>query len=56
MGKVERRSVLKAIGLASVGAMTPAVLNAETLKEPYKVIHKSLKTDVLVVGVVRPEL
>ena len=50
MGKVERRSVLKAIGLASVGAMTPAVLNAETLKEPYKVIHKSLKTDVLVVG------
>ncbi|RTE55244.1 FAD-dependent oxidoreductase [Arenibacter aquaticus] len=50
MGKVERRSVLKAIGLASVGAMTPAVLNAEVLKEPYKVIGKSLKTDVLIVG------
>lgn len=50
MGKVERRSVLKALGLASVGAMTPAVLNAETLKEPYKVIEKSVETDILVIG------
>jgi glycine/D-amino acid oxidase-like deaminating enzyme len=50
MEKVERRSVLKALGLASVGAMTPAMLKAETLKEPYKVTEKSIKTDILVIG------
>lgn len=50
MEKVERRSVLKALGLASVGAMTPVMLNAETLKEPYKVIEKSIETDILVIG------
>jgi len=42
--------VLKALGLASVGAMTPAMLKAETLKEPYKVTEKSIKTDILVIG------
>ena len=50
MGKVERRSVLKALGLASVGAMTPTMLKAETLKEPYKVTEKAIKTDILVIG------
>ncbi|WP_339710613.1 FAD-dependent oxidoreductase [uncultured Kriegella sp.] len=50
MRKLERRSVLKALGLASVGAMTPAMLNAETLKKPYKVVEKSMETDILVIG------
>mgnify|MGYP003641409666 CR=1 FL=1 len=50
MKKIERRSVLKALGLASVGAMTPTMLKAETLKEPFKVNERSIKTDVLVIG------
>lgn len=50
MEKVERRSVLKTLGLASVGAMTPTILKAETLREPYKVIEKSITTDILVIG------
>lgn len=50
MSNIKRRSLLKTIGLASVGIMTPTLLKSETLKEPYKVIEKSVKTDVLIVG------
>ncbi|SHF35118.1 FAD dependent oxidoreductase [Arenibacter palladensis] len=50
MSNIKRRSLLKTIGLASVGIMTPSLLKSETLKEPYKIIEKSVKTDVLIVG------
>lgn len=50
MTKIERRALLKTIGLASVGAMTPGLLKGETLKKPYRVSEKSIKTDVLIVG------
>lgn len=50
MNKIERRSLLKTIGLASVGIITPNLLKGEILKEPYKVVEKTLETDILVVG------
>ncbi|MGV3503751.1 MAG: FAD-dependent oxidoreductase [Adhaeribacter sp.] len=50
MIKINRRALLKSIGLASVGAMTPRLLQGEVLSKPYQVQAKSLQTDVLVVG------
>ncbi len=50
MEKLERRKILKAIGLASVGAITPNLLQGETLKEPYKIVEKSINTDILIIG------
>lgn len=48
--KMERRSVLKTMGVASLGALAPTVLKGEVLKAPYKVKKQTLKTDILVVG------
>lgn len=50
MKKIERRSMLKTIGLASVGALTPHLLKGETLREPFKTSEKSIQTDVLIIG------
>lgn len=50
MIKINRRSLLKAIGLASVGAVSPHLLQGEILAKPYQLQAKSLETDVLVIG------
>lgn len=50
MTKIERRAMLKTIGLASVGVLSPALLKGETLREPYKITEKYLTTDILVIG------
>lgn len=46
--KMKRRTALAALGTLSVSA--PTVLKGERLKEPYRVIKKTIKTDILVVG------
>lgn len=50
MTKIERRAMLKTIGLASVGALSPTLLKGETLREPYAIAEKSLTTDILIIG------
>ncbi|MFT2008304.1 FAD-dependent oxidoreductase [Pontibacter sp. 13R65] len=50
MTKIDRRLMLKTIGVASVGAVTPNLLKGEVLKKPYEIKRRSLKTDILVVG------
>lgn len=48
--KLERRSMLKAMGLASVGALTPGLLKGEVLSKPYEIKKQTINTDILVVG------
>lgn len=50
MTKIERRTMLKTIGLASFGALSPNLLKGETLRESYAIAEKSITTDILVVG------
>ncbi|MGV3585972.1 MAG: FAD-dependent oxidoreductase [Adhaeribacter sp.] len=50
MMNINRRKLLKSIGLASVGAVTPSLLHGERLSQPYEVKAQKLKTDVLVIG------
>src|SRR5690606_432469 len=48
--KIERRSMLKAMGVASLGAITPNLLKGEVLSKPYEIKKKTIKADILVVG------
>lgn len=50
MTGIHRRDVLKSIGAASLGAITPNLLKADILKEPYKLKEEIIQTDILVVG------
>jgi len=50
MEKIERRKILKSIGLASVAAITPNLLKGETLKAPYEIDEQSINTDILIIG------
>ncbi|GEO04358.1 membrane protein [Adhaeribacter aerolatus] len=50
MTNINRRTLLKSIGLASVGAVTPNLLHGERLSQPYQVKAQKLQTDVLVIG------
>ncbi|KAA5546804.1 FAD-dependent oxidoreductase [Adhaeribacter rhizoryzae] len=50
MININRRKLLKSIGLASVGAVTPNLLKGERLSQPYQVNAQKLKTDILVIG------
>ncbi|HDZ13580.1 MAG TPA: FAD-dependent oxidoreductase [Pricia sp.] len=47
---MERRAMLKTIGLASFGALSPNLLKGETLREPYSVSEKPITTDILIIG------
>jgi len=42
--------MLKTIGVASLGAVTPKLLKGDILKEPHKVTEETIHTDILVVG------
>src|SRR5690606_8079569 len=48
--KINRRLLLKSLGIASVGAATPNLLNGEVLGKPYKIKKETIQTDILVVG------
>jgi hypothetical protein len=50
MIKLERRAMLKTMGLASLGLMTPNILKGEEYSEQYKLHKKQIKTDILVIG------
>lgn len=50
MIKIQRRDMLKTLGLASLASVTPNFLKGEQLKRPYEVFESTLKTDILVVG------
>jgi hypothetical protein len=50
MTKINRRLLLKSLGIASVGAATPNLLKGEVLGKPYKIKKEAIKTDILVVG------
>ena len=42
--------MLKSMGIASLGMVTPAIAKGERLVEPYKVKEESITTEILVVG------
>lgn len=50
MLKLNRRSLIKSIGIASVGVATPSLLKGEILSAPYEINHVKLTADVVVVG------
>src|SRR5690554_363426 len=50
MTGINRREMLKTIGVASLGAVTPKLLKGDILKEPHKVTEETIHTDILVVG------
>src|SRR5690606_13564884 len=50
MTGINRREMLKTIGVASLGAVTPKLLKGDILKAPYKVTEETIHTDILVVG------
>jgi glycine/D-amino acid oxidase-like deaminating enzyme len=50
MEKIKRRTMLKTIGLASFGTLSPYLLKGETLIESYKIAEKSITTDILIIG------
>ncbi len=45
---MKRRSALAALGSMSLGV--PTILKGERLSEPYRVVKKTLRTDILVIG------
>lgn len=47
---LNRRQLLKRIGAATLGVVTPKLLKGERLKEPFKVTEKAISADILVVG------
>ncbi len=47
---MKRRSILKSIGAASLGIVTPSIAKGESLVAPYKVKEESISTEILVVG------
>ena len=47
---MKRRSMLKSIGIVSLGMITPSFAKGERLVEPYKVKEESITTEILVVG------
>lgn len=50
MTGINRREMLKTIGVASLGAVTPELLKGDVLKAPYTVNEETIHTDILVVG------
>src|SRR5690554_5265067 len=50
MTNLNRRDILKTIGAASLGAITPQLLKEDIIKEPYKITKEIIHTDILVVG------
>lgn len=50
MTGINRREMLKTIGVASLGAVTPKLLKGDRLQAPYKVTEQTIHTDILVVG------
>ena len=50
MKKMERRSMLKSMGVLSLGMATPRLFAGEKLAEPYENRKKEISTDILVVG------
>ena len=50
MTGINRREMLKTIGVASLGAVTPQLLKGDVLKVPHKVTEETIHTDILVVG------
>src|SRR5690554_2206802 len=50
MTNLNRRDILKTIGAASLGAITPQLLKEDIIKEPHKVTEETIHTDILVVG------
>lgn len=47
---MKRRSMLKSMGVVSLGMVTPSFAKGERLVEPYKVKEESITTEILVVG------
>ena len=47
---MKRRSMLKSMGVVSLGMITPSFAKGERLVEPYKVKEESITTEILVVG------
>lgn len=50
MKKMERRSMLKSMGVLSLGMVTPPLSAGEKLAEPYETQKKEISTDILIVG------
>jgi glycine/D-amino acid oxidase-like deaminating enzyme len=50
MKKMERRSMLKSMGVLSLGMATTPLSAGEKLAEPYEIRKKEISTDILVVG------
>lgn len=47
---MKRRSMIKSVGVASLGLVAPSLTQGEVLLEPFKTIRKNITTDILVVG------
>ncbi|MCU7694790.1 FAD-dependent oxidoreductase [Haoranjiania flava] len=47
---MNRRNLLKTIGMASVGAASTNLLKGEILREPHQLKKQALQTDILVIG------
>ncbi len=47
---MKRRSMIKSMGVASLGIITPSLVKGETLVEPFKTKKESIQTEILVVG------
>lgn len=50
MEKMKRRSALATLGSISLGITAPVLGKGEYIQDPYKIIKKSITTDILVVG------
>ena len=50
MKKIERRTMLKSMGVLSLGMAAPSMARGEKLVEPYETKRKQISTDILVVG------
>lgn len=47
---MKRRSMLKSVGLASIGIATPSLASDESLRSPYQLKEENLDTEILIVG------
>lgn len=50
MKKIERRTMIKALGALSIGVVSPSISTAETLVDPYETEEVKLECDILVIG------
>lgn len=50
MEKIERRTMIKALGALSIGVAAPSISKAEILVQPYETKKRNIESDILVIG------